>query len=644
MLSDRDPSTAPGHMLDQPGQVVQTPSIEALASQLTTQTARLATLQELTAALSPTRTPEEIATVVLLHGASALGAVSGAVRLLSADGQWLIALPAPGYQPAVAIVNTHNALGAGLPHTEAARTGEPVWIESLRDALDRYAAVVPGAMALGIQAAAELPLLVEGRVIGELNFNFARPHTFAPPERDFLRTIASLTALALERAQLYVVQQERVRAAEELARLRQEQVTQAEALSAVSAALASTLEPEQIYALILDQCSRLLPYDHAAVLLHQDGWTTVAGSRGIVTVPIDTRVFRVSDIALVATIGAHGKPALIRDTATLKTWIEVPPFIGAQSIRSVIVVPLVVDGNVVGTFNVDSFTPGFYTEQHLAAAVVFAERVTQALRNARLYRVEQQRASAAEELARLRSNFVAAVSHELRSPLTAIIGFGELLLARWEQMAPQRRLERIALIVQSANRQKRLVEDLLLVSRLESANLAPRREMLSLAALTRQAALEAQSTYPGQRVIQQGPGNLHVYADAAHTIQVLTNLIDNAAKYSPEGSPITVRWAEIQDMAVVRVIDQGPGVPEEGRDHLFTRFGRLPGSAIRGGRVGTGLGLFISRGLAEAMSGSLDLEATGPGGTTFRLLLPRHAADAAPDAPMETCERGDALW
>jgi signal transduction histidine kinase len=80
-------------------------------------------------------------------------------------------------------------------------------------------------------------------------------------------------------------------------------------------------------------------------------------------------------------------------------------------------------------------------------------------------------------------------------------------------------------------------------------------------------------------------------------------------------------------MVVVRVVDQGSGVPEEGRDQLFTRFGRVPGSRMRAGHVGTGLGLYLSREMAEAMGGGLDLETTGSTGSVFRLRLVAHPAD-----------------
>jgi len=105
-------------------------------------------------------------------------------------------------------------------------------------------------------------------------------------------------------------------------------------------------------------------------------------------------------------------------------------------------------------------------------------------------------------------------------------------------------------------------------------------------------------------------------------MQILVNLIDNAAKYSPEGASIDVSWIPDGDRVVVRVRDHGVGMPAEGRDHLFTRFGRVPGSSARPGHTGTGLGLFLGHGFAQAMGAALDLESTGPQGSVFRLTLP----------------------
>lgn len=246
---------------------------------------------------------------------------------------------------------------------------------------------------------------------------------------------------------------------------------------------------------------------------------------------------------------------------------------------------------------------------------------------------EHRRAQAAEDLACLRSDFVATVSHELRSPLTAIVGYGELLDGRWEEICDLDRRDRVRRIVASAHRQQRLVEDLLLVSRVENGDLVTDRTVVPLPLLVQQAVDEVRASCQEQSFDLNGPADLTVYADPSRLLQILVNMVDNAVKYSPDGTPVEVGWSRAEtalplraaitgDRAVVRIRDHGRGLAVEGRERLFERFGRLPGSPTRRGRVGTGLGLYLSRGLARAMGGEVDVETTDGTGTVFRLVLP----------------------
>jgi signal transduction histidine kinase len=252
-----------------------------------------------------------------------------------------------------------------------------------------------------------------------------------------------------------------------------------------------------------------------------------------------------------------------------------------------------------------------------AIAVAFdaTERV-RAEREARRARV------AAERLLELQSGFLAAISHELRTPLTAILGYAELLEHRWAQMSEDDRRHRLARIVLAANRQHRLVEDLLLASSLSDGNIPVAAAPVLLAPLIRQATDEVLAADTSQVIEAAGPRELRIAGDAARVVQVLVNLVDNAVKYSPAGGRVWVTWGREDDVAAIRIRDEGPGLPSEGRERLFTRFGRLPGSIIRAGRTGTGLGLFIGRSLARAMGGELEIESTGPAGTVFKLVLP----------------------
>jgi len=235
---------------------------------------------------------------------------------------------------------------------------------------------------------------------------------------------------------------------------------------------------------------------------------------------------------------------------------------------------------------------------------------------------EAQRAhEAAARLSQARSDFLAAVSHELRTPLTAVVGYAELLLSRWDRTDDGKRRAQVARIVTAATRQQRMVEDLLLLNQVENNALNLARELLEVGPLVQRAVDRMEAVYPGQHISIHGP-TLRVVGDRDRLPQVVANLLDNAAKSSPKGGTIAVTWEDDRDSAILRVRDQGPGIPEEWHEYIFTRFGRVPGSRNRAGRVGTGLGLYLSRQLARLMGGDLDLESSGPEGSVFRLRIP----------------------
>ncbi|HEV7127014.1 MAG TPA: PAS domain S-box protein, partial [Ktedonobacterales bacterium] len=324
-----------------------------------------------------------------------------------------------------------------------------------------------------------VPLLIDGALIGSFKVASFTPHFYTVTHIERAAAFGERATQAVRNARLYAAEKERTRIAEDLARLGQELVEEAEAMAAVSVALTSTLEPHVLYRVILEQVVRVLPCDLVNVKLFQEGWVTIVESWGDPASPTGTRIAPLDDTAAFW-LPTLSTPCYLADTTQEPSWRDIPPHVDEYRVRSVITVPLVVDGVQLGAFDVCSMTPRFYSERHIRLAGAFGERVAQALHNARLYLAVRERSCAAEELARLRSDFVASVSHELRTPLTAIVGFSELLLARWEQFSEAQRMQRINHIVQAANRQQRLVEDLLLIGRIETASLAPKSEVLPL--------------------------------------------------------------------------------------------------------------------------------------------------------------------
>ena len=246
----------------------------------------------------------------------------------------------------------------------------------------------------------------------------------------------------------------------------------------------------------------------------------------------------------------------------------------------------------------------------------------------RLARTEQQ-VRVLEESDRVRRDFLANVSHELRTPLGSILTNSTGLLAH-PDLQPQLRDE-VESISAEARRLNRLVGDMLDMARIEGSALQLRLEPVELADAFEAAVDRLHVVSPSRPVRWEGDTvGLQVVADWDRLGQVLDNLLRNADRAAPAGSPITVRAVRgARSSVVVRVVDRGPGVPEELRERLFTRFAR-GGGADGGG--GAGLGLAIVRGLVEAHAGRVWLEDSAPGvGATFTFSLP--AAPAAPAAP-----------
>ncbi|MGH9136523.1 MAG: sensor histidine kinase [Acidimicrobiales bacterium] len=219
---------------------------------------------------------------------------------------------------------------------------------------------------------------------------------------------------------------------------------------------------------------------------------------------------------------------------------------------------------------------------------------------------------------------VSTVSHELRSPLTSVKGYTSLLLHRWERLGDEQKRLMLEQVHHDADRVTRLIGELLDISRLETGRLVLRRQLVDLVALGRSVVDKLGVTYPELEASVELPdGFPRVYADPDKLEQVLTNLVENAVKYaSPRRLRIT---GEVLDDAVaVEVHDTGDGIPAADLPRVFRKFFRRD----VGRPTGTGLGLWISRGLVEAHGGQLTAASELGKGSTFRFTVPLVDVDA----------------
>jgi signal transduction histidine kinase len=230
----------------------------------------------------------------------------------------------------------------------------------------------------------------------------------------------------------------------------------------------------------------------------------------------------------------------------------------------------------------------------------------------------------AHSVQQAQTEFVSTVSHEFRTPLTSIKGFADTILRAGDrlELAQQRRY--VGIIKDQADRLTRLVEDLLAVSRLES-----KKMQLTIRAMDlNEAVLRVQRNLADKarnhKIINNIPAGLpQVWADADRLEQILTNLIDNAIKYSPAKTTVKITARDVAgppEMIEFSVADEGVGIPEDRLSEIFTKFSRLDNPLVRQ-TEGTGLGLYITRSLVLALGGQVKVTSQ-PGGTTFTVQLP----------------------
>lgn len=294
-------------------------------------------------------------------------------------------------------------------------------------------------------------------------------------------------------------------------------------------------------------------------------------------------------------------------------------------------------------------TIGLIHERHTAAGSIdrdrllllgrLADQIALVVQAARLRERQEETLQRLRELDDMKSDFVAITSHELRTPLAAIRGFVNTLRRRLDELSDDETREFLGIVDQQTDRLIRLVEDLLVVSRIEAGKIAlhpepiPPRSFLAgvVTGMGEQASRIETRLDPGLPTL--------FLADPQRLGQVLTNLLQNAVKFSAPDTMVTVAVEPSPDGISFSVIDRGPGIPLEERQRIFERFHQTDAAATRRSE-GAGLGLYITTQLTTAMGGTIELSSELGVGSTFRISLPATTVDPTP-APLSGASRAD---
>jgi signal transduction histidine kinase len=403
--------------------------------------------------------------------------------------------------------------------------------------------------------------------------------------------------------------------------LRDELGRRADVLDAVNRcarALGSSLDLDRAFAAFIRELQGLVPFSRMAIVLveHGDAHVLAVSGEGADAVFPPGTVRRITGSAMedVLTMGT----TLYREDISSPRYDEEPELL-RLGLRSRVMAPLIAGSEPIGTITVMRTEPGSFDAGEVELLSLLGRMAGSAVQNIRAFGAEHRTVEELRRLSALRADFVSMVSHELRSPMASLIGSAETLQARWRTLEPEQRDSFLALIGHETARLSALVDDVLDTSRIEAGTFTYSFEDVDLDQLVRDAVASAEHRSDEVRINSRVGSLPSIRGDRARLGQVLSNVLENAVKYSPAGSSVEVDAYVADGRVLVDVADHGPGIRAQDQELIFEKFGRVNHGEAK---PGTGLGLFIARSITEAHGGTLAVAEGSNAGATFRLSLP----------------------
>jgi signal transduction histidine kinase len=391
----------------------------------------------------------------------------------------------------------------------------------------------------------------------------------------------------------------------------------------LSVILNSTLDPDELLQLITATATELLDCEAASILLYDEKnprlyFAAATGSDPAelakIPVPIEGSlagtIFRTNQPMILKDVGQDPRHySLVADKVKFKT-------------RSLLGVPMPIKDRTMGVLEAINKRGGEFTERDVAILSVTAAHAAIAINNARLLQATRQALKQVQEANEVKNNFLALASHELRTPLGIIMGYSQFLKEDTKDETSE-----LANQVLTAARQMRSILDEmsnLTMLKADTMTLKPQRvPMQDVLTFACEGIKEIASTRDQNLIFAFPEEPFHVDVDIDKTSLAFINLLNNAIRFSPQGSTITVGTIAQGDKVLAWVQDQGIGIPVDKLEKIFEEFYQIepPNTRHYGG---LGIGLSIARGLIEAQDGKIWAESEGPGaGATFKVTLPK---------------------
>ena len=428
----------------------------------------------------------------------------------------------------------------------------------------------------------------------------------------------------------------------------QVQAERAQILADAGAFFSSNIDPVWVTQAIAERTAEVLG-DWAAVILRSSGSNDLRvasiyhrdmASLGLAWSYVYRQPLMVGE-GLIGQVVSTGYPSLTTNVGTIGDLTNPGTYHPSpMKLASLLILPLRTRREMLGALVIAASDPErAMSDEKLPLAEILAERAALAIENAKLYTEQVEARRKVEDLSRLKDEFLSIASHELRTPVTSIKGYTQLAKTLIKEGELGTSEEYLDIALDQIDRMSRLILELLDVSRIETGRLDIRREPIEWAHFVREVVHRHHTAVSDRRFHLQVPENGLVHGDRDRLEQVLGNLLENAVKYSPEGSEIFVRVEDRGDSVVTSVCDRGIGIPDDELGQVFERFhrGRHVSSTNYGG---LGLGLYITKQIIERHGGTIWVDSKEGAGTTFYFSLPAsHVATGPQVAPAQAGAR-----
>jgi signal transduction histidine kinase len=461
-----------------------------------------------------------------------------------------------------------------------------------------------------------VPIRFGDRVLGAVNVESPRPDAYVQEDLERLQRLADQMAVVVDNARLLDAQKATAER-ESAARREIEAVSRAVVASVKVGTYQGALDR------MLAEVAEVLGYEALCFAAPDgNGRLRIRGAAGFPAEVVERQPL-VGEAGITGQVFASERPQRTGKAENGSRWLTRD---GPASTASELAVPVRLEGKMLGVLTAKSSQPDAFDAEEMTRLSRIADQLAMVIERARLAEGEAETTARLKLLDQMRDDFVAMTTHELRTPLTVIRGFTATLLRPGVSLDPDEQRHFIQVIDRQTARLARLVEDLLLVSRMQAGMLEVSLAVHDPVDLLTDYA-EEWPKEPAPVFLEIGHDLPNVRTDPDRLAQVMRNLVDNAQRYGG-GSPIRVTARRAMRELVVEVKDQGPGIDAAELPYVFERFRQAGSSSAH--RAGMGLGLYITKQLVNALGGSIEVESSPGRGTTFRVRLPGERARSLP--------------